>query len=212
MKHVFPDIPGLVERLEPGCVVPAGECPACGALAYSTKECLNADKVAKDIRGHQEPGSDLIDKLTEALGAAEGVIRWALDHGASQDGTGAIHKMVRVALRSARKHSCGGNKKDTGVYRYFDVSTGHIQEKDMRLLDYDGRPRLEHGIIAVSHDFGAWVHLMDDAHDLDYLNVRAGGFSDQFVKMLEEARKRGCEWINIDQDGFVHAELERCEW
>ena len=34
LKHVFPDIPGLLERLEPGGVVPAGECPACGALAY----------------------------------------------------------------------------------------------------------------------------------------------------------------------------------
>jgi len=34
LKHVFPDIPDLAQRLEPGGVVPAGECPACGALAY----------------------------------------------------------------------------------------------------------------------------------------------------------------------------------
>ncbi|MCV7247671.1 hypothetical protein H7J07_05460 [Mycobacterium koreense] len=27
-------IPDLDERLEPGGVVPAGECPSCGALAY----------------------------------------------------------------------------------------------------------------------------------------------------------------------------------
>ena len=28
------NIPGLAERLEPGGVVPSGECPECGALAY----------------------------------------------------------------------------------------------------------------------------------------------------------------------------------
>jgi hypothetical protein len=34
LVHVFPDIPGLVERLDPGGIVPAGECVACGALVY----------------------------------------------------------------------------------------------------------------------------------------------------------------------------------
>jgi len=31
---LFPDIPKLSERLEPGGIVPAFECPDCGALAY----------------------------------------------------------------------------------------------------------------------------------------------------------------------------------
>jgi len=34
LKHVFPDIPDLPQRLDPGGTVPAGECPACGALVY----------------------------------------------------------------------------------------------------------------------------------------------------------------------------------
>lgn len=34
LKHVFPDIPDLLQRLDPGGTVPAGECPACGALVY----------------------------------------------------------------------------------------------------------------------------------------------------------------------------------
>ncbi|MCE9616541.1 MAG: hypothetical protein K8T26_19880 [Lentisphaerae bacterium] len=38
LKCVFPDIPGLTERIEPGGTVPAGECPACGALVYPIKE------------------------------------------------------------------------------------------------------------------------------------------------------------------------------
>jgi len=32
--RVYPDIPGLLERIEPGGIVPAGECPDCGALVY----------------------------------------------------------------------------------------------------------------------------------------------------------------------------------
>lgn len=34
LDRVFPDIPGLLERIEPGGTVPAGECPDCGALVY----------------------------------------------------------------------------------------------------------------------------------------------------------------------------------
>ena len=31
---VFPDIPDLMQRIEPGGTVPSGECPQCGALCY----------------------------------------------------------------------------------------------------------------------------------------------------------------------------------
>jgi DNA-directed RNA polymerase subunit RPC12/RpoP len=34
LRFVFPAIPGLAERLDPGGIVPAGECPECGALVY----------------------------------------------------------------------------------------------------------------------------------------------------------------------------------
>ena len=34
LKHAFPDIPDLLQRIEPGGQVPAGECPVCGALVY----------------------------------------------------------------------------------------------------------------------------------------------------------------------------------
>ena len=34
LARVFPDIPGLLSRIEPGGIVPAGECPDCGALVY----------------------------------------------------------------------------------------------------------------------------------------------------------------------------------
>jgi predicted RNA-binding Zn-ribbon protein involved in translation (DUF1610 family) len=34
LKHVFPDIPDLIARLDPGGLVPYAECPRCGALMY----------------------------------------------------------------------------------------------------------------------------------------------------------------------------------
>lgn len=41
----FPEIPGLLQRIEPGGEVPAGECPECGALCYLIKkEASQVDK------------------------------------------------------------------------------------------------------------------------------------------------------------------------
>jgi len=34
LKHVFPAIPDLLRRIEPGGMVPCGECPHCEALVY----------------------------------------------------------------------------------------------------------------------------------------------------------------------------------
>lgn len=35
---LYPNIPGLLDRMTPGDEVPAGECPACGALVYYLDE------------------------------------------------------------------------------------------------------------------------------------------------------------------------------
>lgn len=38
LKHVFPDIPDLLERISPGEPVPIGECPECGALVHAVED------------------------------------------------------------------------------------------------------------------------------------------------------------------------------
>ena len=38
LNHTFPDIPNLVARLDVGGIVPAGGCPACGALVYQDRD------------------------------------------------------------------------------------------------------------------------------------------------------------------------------
>lgn len=34
MKHLWPAIPGLLDRCEPGEIIPLGECPICRGLVY----------------------------------------------------------------------------------------------------------------------------------------------------------------------------------
>jgi predicted RNA-binding Zn-ribbon protein involved in translation (DUF1610 family) len=49
MANRFPDIPGLEQRLDPGGVVPSGECPECGALCYGSGISPSEKKVADRI-------------------------------------------------------------------------------------------------------------------------------------------------------------------
>jgi hypothetical protein len=37
LKHLWPNIPDLTLRIEPGNIVPSGECPHCGCLTYIVK-------------------------------------------------------------------------------------------------------------------------------------------------------------------------------
>ena len=47
-QRVFPDIPDLLVRIEPGGTVPCAECLDCGALVYMEQE---SDKVVVTVRG-----------------------------------------------------------------------------------------------------------------------------------------------------------------
>lgn len=173
----------------------------------------------KELAKKGADSDSIIAQMRGALEIAEGVIVWALDHGAAKDSVGAILKQIRKVLTQSRRRKKVPAKprtKDNGVYSYLDASTGHITESDMRLLDCKGRPRIENGIISVPHQYGAWIHCLTDQGftENDYENVRAGGFSDSFIKLLKFAKQRNCEWINLDQDGFIHGDrkLDCNEW
>lgn len=59
---VLEDICDAQDRLEPGCPIPAGECPACGALAYPVDEEEEALSFPQDpkIYALYGPGDDLM--------------------------------------------------------------------------------------------------------------------------------------------------------
>jgi predicted nucleic-acid-binding Zn-ribbon protein len=42
LARVYPDIPDLLARIEPGGIVPYGECPSCGCLVYEEKAASEA--------------------------------------------------------------------------------------------------------------------------------------------------------------------------
>jgi hypothetical protein len=64
LKHVFPDIPDLLQRLDPGGTVPAGECPACGALVYPVRGRINVVLMMDGGLVHEVvTGSDDVDVM-----------------------------------------------------------------------------------------------------------------------------------------------------
>lgn len=97
-----------------------------------------------------------------------------------------------------------------GVFRYLDLSTGHLPEAEfdavagnLSNLDIDG-PRI------IRHDYGAWVNVPagwgpDETLDLTvaYPNLAA---------CIEHARTVDCQWINFDQDGNRIAALPVFDW
>ena len=43
LQHPWPHIPGLADRVQPGDVVPVGQCPVCGWLVYPVKAVAKAE-------------------------------------------------------------------------------------------------------------------------------------------------------------------------
>ena len=95
LTYVFPDIPGLLLRLEPGCMVPAGECPACEALVYPVAMIrvlvLLDGGLVQDVLTNQ-PGVEVavLDQDTEGFGDDDIVI---VNHdGVTLSGTLQMHE------------------------------------------------------------------------------------------------------------------------
>ena len=60
LAHVYPDIPGILERLSPGERVPIGECPNCGALVHHSPDRLKC-RICEEI----VPEADLREHLRQ---------------------------------------------------------------------------------------------------------------------------------------------------
>ena len=57
----------IQERIDPGCVVPAGQCPECGALAYITDEPKpRRPYIAEEPDGYLESDLDYVHNNLEA--------------------------------------------------------------------------------------------------------------------------------------------------
>lgn len=89
LKFVWPDIPGLTERLDVGGIVPAGECPACGALVYLEDQAVRVLVLLS--------GGLVRDVLADKPGVAVAVLDQDID---SADG----HQIVEIVGEVDRLH------------------------------------------------------------------------------------------------------------
>ena len=87
LNHVFPDIPDLVSRLDPGGIVPSGTCPACGSLVYVTANARGAATNGGAKATMPPKGS-----------AKEFRVEWAIDLSAA-----SFQQAAEKALRIQRK-------------------------------------------------------------------------------------------------------------
>lgn len=84
MKRVYPDIPDLAERMDPGEECPVGECPKCGALCHEDEPetvslpVAQAAEIAK-LRAACAQALSMAENLHKATGdAIPGGIVWTL--------------------------------------------------------------------------------------------------------------------------------------
>jgi hypothetical protein len=112
------------------------------------------------------------------------------------------------------------------IARALVLSTGHITRKDSDLLDQDTSPVIVFqktagqgptGEGTAHYDaFGYWVHVPDAQSGADLTRsmtaIQKAGYSLALVELLHLARRLGCQWLMLDRDGELRADLPRFDW
>lgn len=100
-------IPDAEERLNAGCIAPAGACPDCGALAYYTDETAprwtaqgELRELRADLKAARAAAPDMLAALRWAVGMAEEAIM-CRELDPEEDDTPEVIAMHREALDSA---------------------------------------------------------------------------------------------------------------
>jgi hypothetical protein len=95
------------------------------------------------------------------------------------------------------------------------LSTGHITQADVKLLDQCESPVLcfEKKQHQDGDEFGWWIHVSDpeDGFNSD-AQILAARYSRAFIGLLHLARQLGCQWLMLDRDGPVRDDLPKFEW
>jgi hypothetical protein len=98
------------------------------------------------------------------------------------------------------------------IAKYLDISTAHVTQEDMELLDgwavsdsLDGAADSHVPVIA-SYSEGAICYVpsdLDDAEEAELLgtHLAVAGLSPSFLKVLRLARELDCQLVRLDRDG-----------
>lgn len=86
------------------------------------------------------------------------------------------------------------------IYKYLDLSTGHVSRKTAKWLDNN-----PDGIIMyLKGEYGWIIHVSSEEYDKNIPN--------DLIKVIEYAKSKECGWIMFDADGEVIEELELFNW
>lgn len=128
----------------------------------------------------------------------------------SQELALSLEQLIRSAVVSHEQAPV--SVKDNGVYKYLDCSTAHITEKDNEYLSLMKSNVLEIDNINIGFrraPYGYWFHVTDEYFEL---KPKHKGFTVRMIALLNKAREEGCQWINMDADGFQHPDLKTYKW
>lgn len=100
------------------------------------------------------------------------------------------------------------------VYRYLDVSTCHVTQKDMELLLVQGERSDGLNVLAYPYDYGAFIPLSSDPDLVAEFEERARerGYSESFFKLIQYARDNELRMVNLDADGDEIEGLDTHDW
>lgn len=101
------------------------------------------------------------------------------------------------------------NIKNPILERVLSISTGHVAEKDIRLLE--GAP---HPLVVYQYEEGLFLSTVfyEPTSNRARESLALMGFSEAFIVIFEWAQKNMVRWINLDADGDVYPELPQFDW
>jgi len=98
------------------------------------------------------------------------------------------------------------------IYKYADVSTGHMKQEDSELLHDLGDARFPMSVAEYEHGFFIPLPTLEDFHDHVKADLLKAGMSDAFCNLCEHCIKAGCFVIRLDTDGGDIEELPKFDW
>lgn len=92
------------------------------------------------------------------------------------------------------------------IYNFMDISTGHLTDDDVALLNVEGLPftvmAFEHGWVVSTASL-----MSDDLVDDAVERLSAAGLSPEFIEIARTSGQRGCWLLRFDADADLDPDL-----
>ena len=96
------------------------------------------------------------------------------------------------------------------IYKHLDVSTSHITKNDNDILQNACTSDRFPGCYVYHYDFGYFISVYSDAPTEE--EKKESGLSENFFKILDNARENECPLLRLDADGDELEGFETFEW